>query len=272
MDLFHVLGDTARQTPGGALRRDVFIYGDEWGNIGYVAGIKKAMNLPRSAGVYGVYGVQMTAQMVETYGELGWTQLKGAYNTKIALSNLVDEDATWFSESVLGETTEVTQGRNVQRDRFRVLTDRGGASQSETKRALLTPDEVMNLRDDELLVKMPQRPPARLTQRRYYADPEVKRRAPARGQSWVPPLGPERSDGPLTPPPPLELPPPAPVESQAAQPEHDHDSGDTGTVADATEVSVGGAAGGATRGGALVAVGVSASLEKTDPFGSDVEH
>ncbi len=190
MDLFRVLGDTARQTPGGELRRDVFIYGDEWGNIGFVAGIKKAMNLLRSAGVYGVYGVyvvQMTAQMVETYGALGWTQLKGAYNTKIALSNLVDEDATWFSEAVLGETTEVTQGRNVQRDRFRVLTDRGGQSQSqsqsETKRALLTPDEVMNLRADELLVKMPQRPPARLTQRRYYADPEVRHRAPARGQS-----------------------------------------------------------------------------------------
>jgi len=269
MDLFRVLGDTARQTPGGELRRDVFIYGDEWGNIGYVAGIKKAMNLLRSAGVYGVYVVQMTAQMVETYGELGWTQLKGAYNTKIALSNLVDEDATWFSESVLGETTEVTQGRNVQRDRFRVLTDRGGASQSETKRALLTPDEVMNLRADELLVKLPQRPPARLTQRRYYADPEVKRRAPARGQSWVPPLGPERLDGPLTPPSPLELPPPAPVESQAAQPEHDHDAGGTDDVADAADTSTGDA----TRGTVLVAAGVPTSLEdEADPFGSDVEH
>jgi type IV secretion system protein VirD4 len=269
MDLFRVLGDTARQTPGGELRRDVFIYGDEWGNIGFVAGIKKAMNLLRSAGVYGVYVVQMTAQMVETYGELGWTQLKGAYNTKIALSNLVDEDATWFSEAVLGETTEVTQGRNVQRDRFRVLTDRGGQSQSETKRALLTPDEVMNLREDELLVKMPQRPPARLTQRRYYDDREVKRRAPARGQYWVPPLGPERADGLLTPPPPLELPPPAPVESQAAQPEHDHDAGGTGNVADAADT----ATGDTTRGTGLVVVGVPASLEdEADPFGPDVEH
>jgi len=269
MDLFRVLGDTARTTPGGELRRDVFIYGDEWGNIGFVAGIKKAMNLLRSAGVYGVYVVQMTAQMVETYGELGWTQLKGAYNTKIALSNMVDEDATWFSESVLGETTEVTQGRNVQRDRFRVLTDRGGASQSETKRALLTPDEVMNLRADELLVKMPQRPPARLTQRRYYVDSEVKRRAPARGQYWVPPLGPVRSDGPLTPPPPLELPPPAPVEAQAAQPEHDHAADGTGNIADAASTSTDGV----TRGTALVAVGVATSLEdEADPFGSDVEH
>jgi len=195
--------------------------------------------------------------------------LKGAYSTIVALSNMVDEDAKWFSESVLGETTEVTQGRNVQRDRFHVTTDRGGASQSETKWALLTPDEVMNLRVDELLVKMPQRPPARLTQRRYYADPEVKRRAPARGQYWVPPLGPERPDGPLTPPPPLELPPPTPVEGQAAQPEHEHAVDGKGYVADAAET----ATDGATRDVALVAAGVPTSLEdEADPFGPDVDH
>jgi len=46
-------------------------------------------------------------------------------------------------------------------------------------------------------VKMPQKPAARLTQRRYYDDPEVRDRAPARGESWIPPLGPEREGGPL---------------------------------------------------------------------------
>lgn len=44
---------------------------------------------------------------------------------------------------------------------------------------------------------MPQRPAARLTQRRYDDDPEVRDRAPARGESWIPPLGPPRKDGPL---------------------------------------------------------------------------
>jgi len=77
----------------------------------------------------------------------------------------------------------------------RFPNDHDGASQSETKRALLAPEEVMNIREDELLVKLPQRPPARLTQRRYYDDPEVKGRAPARGESWIPPLGPERVGG-----------------------------------------------------------------------------
>ena len=39
--------------------------------------------------------------------------------------------------------------------------------------------------------------PARLTQRHYDADPEVKSRAPARGESWIPPLGPKRPGGPF---------------------------------------------------------------------------
>jgi len=75
----------------------------------------------------------------------------------------------------------------------------------------LTPDEVMNIREDELLVKMniredellvkmPQQPAARLTQRRYYDEPESRDRALARGESWIPPLGPIRADGPLEPP------------------------------------------------------------------------
>ncbi len=56
---------------------------------------------------------------------------------------------------------------------------------------------IMRTGPGELLATMPQRPAARLTQRRYDADPEVKGRGPARGESWIPSLGPERADGPL---------------------------------------------------------------------------
>ena len=54
---------------------------------------------------------------------------------EIGLPEMGDEDAKWFSESVLGLATEVTQGASVQRGRFHVRTDRGGQNQSETKRA-----------------------------------------------------------------------------------------------------------------------------------------
>jgi len=67
----------------------------------------------------------------------------------------------------------------------------------------------------------------------------------------------------------LELPSPAPVESQAAQPEHDHNACGTGDVADAAATSTDGEMGGA----ALVAAEVPTSLEDgSEPFGPDVEH
>ena len=47
---------------------------------------------------------------------------------------------------------------------------------------------------------MPPRPAARLTQRRDDDGPEVKGCALARGESWIPPRGLERADGPLKPP------------------------------------------------------------------------
>jgi len=46
-------------------------------------------------------------------------------------------------------------------------------------------------------VTAPQRPAARLRQRHDSDDPDVRDRVSARGESWVPPLGPERADGPL---------------------------------------------------------------------------
>ncbi len=94
--------------------------------------------------------------------------------------------------------------------------------------------------------------------------PTRRPRAQRRGTGYG--LG-ERLDDPLTPP--LELPAPAPVESQAAQPEHDHAAGGTGDIADAAETPTDGA----TRGVTLVAAGVPTSLEdEADPFGPDVEH
>jgi hypothetical protein len=67
----------------------------------------------------------------------------------------------------------------------------------------------------------------------------VKGRAPAKGESWVASLGPDRDGGRLTSPPPLAL--PAPVGAQAAQPEHerggDDPAGDAGAASVAGEAT-----------------------------------
>ncbi len=102
-------------------------------------------------------------------------------------------DAKWFSDQA-GQKTEVTQSSNVQRGRFHVTTDRGGASQSETKANLVNPDEIQRIGETELVALIGERPPVRLTQRRYFDDDEVKDRG-----GIVPPMGPARLDGPRLP-------------------------------------------------------------------------
>jgi len=126
-------------------------------------------------------------QIAAVYGEETFETITASCYTKIGLSHMSWTDAKWFSDQA-GQKTEVTQSSNVQRGRFHVTTDRGGASQSETKANLLNPDEIQRIGETEMIALIGERPPARLTQRRYFDDAEVKDKG-----GVVPPLGLERA-------------------------------------------------------------------------------
>ncbi len=96
---------------------------------------------------------------------------------------------------------------------------------------------------------MPARP-ARLTRRRD-DDLEVKGRAPAWGESWIPPLDPERADDPLE----------APAFDDALD-EDDEPGGQGGE--ESGRVASGG------QGGDEVMAGESIASEEPDPFGDDL--
>lgn len=230
LDFYRTLSTAADETPGGRLGRDVFVYGDEFGNIGAVPNMPMWMSTMRSAGVGAVVVVQATAQGEELYGREGWTTIKAACATKIGLSNMVDADAKWFSE-LSGQATVVATSASQQRGRFHVVSDRGSRSEQETSRALLTVDEVRRLPEHELLAIIKALPPVRLEQLRYYADAAVRERVDTR----VPALGPARPT-PLTAPPLTDPFAPADDEerdSDPGQPEHTH----AGAVPNAPEAT-----------------------------------
>src|SRR5581483_117706 len=131
-------------------------------------------------------------------GKEGAGTIRASCATRIGLSGMVDEDARWFSE-LSGQATVVQRQASAQRGRFHLTSDSGGQVQSETRRPLLTPDEVQRLRPDEVLAMIGTYPAVRLLQRRYFEDAEVRHLAPRRDQTWVAPLGPARTE-PLTPP------------------------------------------------------------------------
>jgi len=192
LDMFRTFSQIADESASDALGRDVMIYADEFGNLGAIPEMSTWISTMRSAGVGMVLAVQSTKQIEAVYGEEAFETITASCYTKIGLSHMAWNDAKWFSDQA-GQKTEVTQSSNVQRGRFHVTTDRGGASQSETKANLLNPDEIQRIGETELIALIGERPPARLTQRRYFDDSEVKDRG-----GIVPPLGPARLDGPLT--------------------------------------------------------------------------
>ncbi len=192
LDMFRTFSQIADESVTDALGRDVMLFADEFGNLGAIPEMATWISTMRSAGVGMVLAVQSTKQIEAVYGEEAFETITASCYTKIGLSHMAWNDAKWFSDQA-GQKTEVTQSSNVQRGRFHVTTDRGGASQSETKANLLNPDEIQRIGETEMIALIGERPPARLTQRRYYDDSEVKDRG-----GIVPPLGPARLDGPLT--------------------------------------------------------------------------
>ncbi len=177
LDLFRTLSQFADGSPTGALPRDVFVYADEFGNLGAIPAMATWISTMRSAGVGMVLAVQSTKQIEAIYGPEHFETITGSCYTKIGLSHMSWADATWFSDQA-GQKTEVTRSATVQRGRFHVTTDRGGAGQSETKGQLINPDEVHRIAETELIALIGERPPVRLQQRRYYEDRDVARLSP----------------------------------------------------------------------------------------------
>jgi len=225
LDMFRTFSQIADESVTDALGRDVMVYADEFGNLGAIPEMATWISTMRSAGVGLMLAVQSTKQIAAVYGEETFETITASCYTKIGLSHMSWTDAKWFSDQA-GQKTEVTQSSNVQRGRFHVTTDRGGASQSETKANLVNPDEIQRIGETELVALIGERAPVRLTQRRYFADDEVKNK-----DGRVPPMGPPRPDGPLTAPVITQAPtPPTPTESYENEPEHTHAPGSAGTL------------------------------------------
>jgi len=199
LDMFRTFSQIADESADDTLPRDVFCYLDEFGNLGAIPEMTTWISTMRSAGVGMLLAVQSTKQIDDIYGPDAFETISGSCYTRIGLSHMGWQDAKWFSDQA-GQKTEVAQSSSVQRGRFHVTTDRGGASQSETKGQLLNPDEVQRIAETELLALIGERHPVLLQQRRYFTDPEVRHL-----HEGLPPVGQPRADGPLLPP----APPPA---------------------------------------------------------------
>jgi type IV secretion system protein VirD4 len=157
------------------LRRPVLLMLDEFAALGRLEPVERAFGL--MAG----YGLQLWAilqdlhQLKAAYGEAAGTFLSNA--GLIQVFNVADIDtATWVSRS-LGAATEVftTAGESTSRSARDLFATRGHSTHVHlTRRDLMTPDEVMRMSADHLLLLRPGSPPVIARKLRYYADPEFR--------------------------------------------------------------------------------------------------
>ena len=168
------INELARSSPGRNVpRHSVLLLLDEFAALGRLEPIERAFGL--MAG----YGVQLWAilqdmhQLRSLYGERAGTFLSNAGLTQIF--NVSDIDtATWVSRTLGAETQSyVTTGSTVSDAPGQWRANRSYSSNLNlTRRDLLTPDEVMRVGDDELLLLRPGALPLVARKVRYFSDPE----------------------------------------------------------------------------------------------------
>jgi type IV secretion system protein VirD4 len=168
------INELARSNPERNVpRHSVLLLLDEFAALGRLEPIERAFGL--MAG----YGVQLWAilqdmhQLRSLYGERAGTFLSNAGVTQIF--NVSDIDtATWVSRTLGAETQSfVTTGSTVSDAPGRWRANRSYSSNLNlTRRDLLTPDEVMRVSDDELLLLRPGALPLVARKVRYFSDPE----------------------------------------------------------------------------------------------------
>ncbi len=198
--MFNAVIEIADRSSGGVLPRSILGYLDEFGNLGQIYNFPTWMTTVRSAGMGFILAVQSLSQLKKLYDDEGMKIILEACNVKIALAKTTDEDAKWFSEQT-GTATVLAANAGASRKRGAVLVDHGNQGYSETSRPLLTPGEVTRLATNKLLLLSGNRPPAVVTQVRWYSKrlglfPTRLRRLGLRrlaDGATVPPAGPPRA-------------------------------------------------------------------------------
>jgi len=168
--MFNAVIEIADRSPGGVLPRSILGYLDEFGNLGKIYNFPTWMTTVRSAGMGFILAVQSLSQLdiYNDHGVDGKGIILEACNVKIALAKTTAEDAKWFSEQT-GTATVLAANAGASRKRGAVLVDHGNQGYSETSRPLLTPGEVTRMATNTLLLLSGNRPPAVVTQVRWYS-------------------------------------------------------------------------------------------------------
>lgn len=164
---FSLLLDQIAQEEAGAVPVTMLL--DEFANIGVIPHFETTISVARGRGVSLWLGVQSLSQLVARYGKDNAQTILTNCSTKIALHGLDVETAKYLSET-LGDGT--VRSERHSRVRFFGLVPSASVTVAdlETRRALLTPDEVRRIETEQAIAVVGNLRPMLLT-KRFYGEP-----------------------------------------------------------------------------------------------------
>ncbi len=208
MQMMNAIIRRANRSPGKKLPRHVAFYLDEFCNAGTIPRFTKRISTVRSRGIAFILAVSDFGQVREKYGENGRETILANTTTQIIFPGCGLQEARYYSEKS-GDTTVATISNTESGRSFGVAAHQTW-TQGETRRPLMTADEIRTMGKDEMLVFLGNLHPMKVRSTPYYEKDEYLSRV---GIPYTQPLG----GGPKTPPSPMPSSPPSVPASPSQQ-------------------------------------------------------
>ena len=158
-----VLGTVVRQDGRRKVKAPILLVLDEFVRMGRMEQIMNIANVAAGAGVEALFVTQDTGQVEKAYGPNDARSIFGSCITK-RVFNLNDIETAEWSARHLGENTvysqQISEGKSVHEGR--------DFSYSEQSQKLMTAEQVMGMKADELLLLVGNRSPLRAKQNMYF--------------------------------------------------------------------------------------------------------
>ncbi len=151
--LFIKLVHFADSQPDGRCRIPVNIILDEGNNVGAIPDFARRLSTIRSRSLHVVYVSQNLPQLQNRYPDNLWAEILGNMDTHIMLGCSDDVTANFFSARSGDMTVEVNSTMTVRKTiAMAQVIPQYRHTEGKGRRRLLTPDEILRLPNDELLI------------------------------------------------------------------------------------------------------------------------
>jgi type IV secretion system protein VirD4 len=208
MQMMNAIIRRANRSPGKKLPRHVAFYLDELCNAGTIPRFTKRISTVRSRGIAFILAVPDFGQLRDKYGENGLETILANTTTQIIFPGCGLQEARYYSEKS-GDTTVATISNTESGRSFGVAAHQTW-TQGETRRPLMTADEIHTMGKDELLVFSSNLHPMKVQSTPYYQNAGYLSRV---RMPYTQPFG----GAPKTPPSPMPSSPPSASASSSQQ-------------------------------------------------------